>query len=215
MFSILSQGGVMVWFILGASLVALGVFLERFTYYHRVQISLPDFFKGIRNCIKRNSHGEAISICEDAPGPVAQVAKAAILRYDRSRSEIQEALDATAIQEERRLEKNLPALWTVAQTAPLMGLLGTVLGLMNAFQSIQQQEKLTTAVDLAGGVWQALISTGMGLAVAIPTYVAYNYLVSRKTEMLRDMELCATELMNLFVEMERERRRDEFDLSEN
>ena len=214
MWIILSKGGVMVWFILLGSLIGMAVFAERFIHYHRAQISLADFLKGIRNCIRRNNHVEAIAICEDAPGPVAQLARSAILRYDRSRLEIHEAIESTAIQEERRLEKNLSILWTVAQVSPLLGLMGTVIGMMHAFQAIQQKEKLITATDLAGGVWEALIATAFGLAVAIPAYVAYHYLLTRKNEMIRDMELCATELMNIFAELERERRKDEFDLSE-
>ena len=204
----------MVWFIFFASLTGAAVFLERFVHFHRAQISLQDFLKGIRNCVRRSNHVEAVAICEDAPGPVAQVARTAILRYDRSRSEIHEAVEATAIQEERRLEKNLPILWTVAQISPLLGLMGTVMGMMRAFRTIQLQEKLVFAGDLAGGVWEALIATAFGLAVAIPAYVAYNYLLARKNEMIRDMEICATELMNVFAELERERRKDEFDLSE-
>lgn len=214
MLSILSQGGVLVWFIFLASLIGLGIFLERFVHYHRAQIVLNDFLKGIRNCVRRSNYVEAIAICEDAPGPVAQVARTAILRHDRSRSEIHEAIEAVAIQEERRLDQRLPILWTIAQITPLFGLLGTVVGMIRAFKTIESQQKLITATDLAGGVWQALITTGFGLAVAIPTYVAYHYLVSRKTEMIRDMELCATELMNVFAELERERRKDEFDLTE-
>ncbi len=213
MLVVLAKGGIIVWFILFASLVGMAVFVERFVSYHRAQIALGDFLKGIRNCIRRNNHVEAIAICNDVPGPVAQVARSAILKYDRSRSEIQEAIEATAIQEERRLEKNLPILWTVAQATPLLGLLGTVMGMIRAFQSIQQQGKLITA-DLASGIWQALIATALGLAVAIPTYVAYNYLLARKNEMIRDMELCATELMNIFADLEREHRKDEFDVSQ-
>jgi len=215
MLVILANGGVMVWFILLASAAGMAIFIERFVHYHRAQISLHDFLKGIRNCIRRNNHVEAISICDDAPGPVAQVARTAILRYDRNRSEIQEAVEATAIQEERRLEKNLPILWTIAQVTPLMGLMGTVLGMMRAFETIQKQGKLITVTDLAGGVWEALIATAFGLAAAMVVYVAHNFLVSRKNEMIRDMELCATELMNTFAELERERRKDEFDLSES
>ncbi len=214
MFEKLSEGGMMVWFILFASLVGAAVFIERFIHYHRAQIALGDFLKGIRNCVRRNNHLEAMSICDDAPGPVAQVARTAILRHDRSYSEIREAIEATAIQEERRLEKNLPLLWTVAQVAPLLGLLGTVIGMMKVFQTIQMQEKLITATHLVGGVWQALITTAMGLTVAIAAYVGYHYLSSRKNEMIRDMELCATELINIFADLEREQRKDEFDLSE-
>jgi len=214
MFAILAKGGVMVWFILAAGLFGLWFFLERFMHYHRAQIALADFLKGIRNCIRRNSHVEAIAICNDAPGPVARVARTAILRHDRNRSEIQEAIEATAIQEERKLEKHLPVLWTVAQVAPLLGMTGTVFGMMEAFQSIQQQGKLLTAADLAGGIWEALIATAMGLVIAVAAYVGHTFLVSRKNELVRDMEICATELMNVFAEAERERRKDEFDLSE-
>lgn len=210
---ILSQGGVMVWFILSVSLVGMAIFAERFIHYHRAQIHLSDFLKGIRNCIRRNNHVEAISICNDTPGPIPQVARAAILRHDRSRSEIHEAIEGVAIQEERRLERNLPVLWTVAQVAPLLGLIGTVLGLIRAFR-ISLGKGGNIAQELADGVWQALISTGLGLTVAVCAYVAYNYLAWRKNEMIRDMELCATELMNVFAELERERRKDEFDLSE-
>jgi biopolymer transport protein ExbB len=215
MLLILAKGGVMVWFILAASLVGMVIFAERYIHYHRAQIALRDFLKGLRNCVRRGNFVEAIAICEDAPGPVAQIARTALLRHDHNRVEIQEATEATAIQEERRLERNLPILWTVAQVTPLMGLLGTVFGMMDAFATIQEEEKLITAPHLAGGVWQALISTAFGLAVAIVAYVAYNFLVSRKNEMIRDMELCATDLMNAFAESERVRRKDEFDLTES
>lgn len=215
MLTILSNGGVMAWFILAAGILGMAVFAERFVHYHRAQIVLADFLKGIRNCIRRNNHTEAIAICEDAPGPVAQVARTAILRHDRSRSEIHEAIESVAIQEERRLEKNLPVLWTVAQVTPLLGMIGTVFGMIRAFRKIQEAGKLIIATDLAEGVWQALTTTGMGLAAAVCAYVAYNYLVWRKNELIRDMELCGTELMNAFAETERERRKDEFDLSES
>src|ERR1043166_2584864 len=95
---ILSKGGIMVWFIISASLVGMSVFAERFIHYHRAQIVLADFLNGIRNCIRRNNHVEAITLCDDATGPVAQVARSAILRHDRSRSEIHEAVEATALQ---------------------------------------------------------------------------------------------------------------------
>lgn len=214
MLGLLFKGGPIVWFILCASVIGVAVFAERYIHFHRAQIALQDFIKGLRNCIRRNNPVEAVAICEDVPGPVARVAKTAILHYDRNRNEIQDAVESVAILEERQLDRNLPILWTVAQTTPLLGLLGTVLGMMHAFKIIQQEGKLITAADLASGVWEALIATGLGLAVAIPAYVAYNYLLSRKNELVRDMELCATELMNVFSELERERRKDEFDLSE-
>ncbi len=204
----------MVWFILLASLAGSAVFLERFIHFHRSQIVLNDFIKGIRNCVRRNSPVEAIAICDDTPGPVARVAKVAILHADRNRADIREAIDGTALQEERLLDKNLPILWTLAQITPLLGLLGTVIGMMRAFHHIQSEGRLVAATDLAGGIWEALVATGMGLAVAIPLYVAHQFLLNRKNEIIRDMEICVTELMNVFADLERERRKDEFDLSE-
>ena len=214
MYVVLSNGGAMVWFILLASMVGVAVFMERLIYYHRSQIAVADFLKGIRNCLKRNNQVEAISICENTPGPVARIAKTTILHSDRNRSDIREAIDAVAIQEDRLLERNLPILWTVVQITPLLGLLGTVIGMVKAFKRIQEEGRLVTATDLAGGIWEALIATGFGLAVAVIGYVAYQFLHARKTDMVRDRDWCATDLINIFAELERVRRKDEFDLSE-
>ena len=99
-----------------------------------------------------------------------------------------------------RLEKHLPVLATIAHIAPLLGLLGTVTGMIRSFQVIQMKALALAPVnpgDLAGGIWEALLATVAGLAVAIPTYVAYNYLTSQVDNLVYDMERSATDLVNL------------------
>lgn len=201
-FQILSKGGVLLWMLLGLSLVAMGIFIERVLFYHRSQINTEQFMKGIRNVLQRGSLTEAISICDETPGPVAQVVKMALLKHDRSREEIRETIEDVGLVEVPRLEKNLVPLATIAHVAPLIGLLGTVLGLIRAFQVIQEKGQPALVGDISSGIWQALVCTAAGLAVAIPAYIAYNYLVSRVDSIVLDMEKCATEMVNYFAARE-------------
>src|SRR5437773_1233362 len=176
----LSQGGLMIWVILLASAVGVVVFIERVLHYHRAQINSMEFLNGVRNVLRRDNVVEAISICDATPGPVARLVKAAILNREKGREQVREALEEAGLLEVPRLESKLNLLATVAQIAPLMGLLGTVLGFIRIFQVIQASGFINTpAGDLANGVWEALICTAFGLALAIPSYAGYNYLVSR------------------------------------
>jgi biopolymer transport protein ExbB len=128
--------------------------------------------------------------------------KAGILKHDRSRPEIREAIEDAAVGEIPVLEKNLSMLATVAHIAPLLGLLGTVTGMVRAFQVIEQKATALQPVnpkDLAGGIWEALLTTVFGLCVAIPTYVAYNYFVTKVNGFILEMEKSATDLVNLLA----------------
>jgi biopolymer transport protein ExbB len=146
---------------------------------------------------------EALDLCDRTGGPIAAILKAGILKHDRPRNEIREAIEDASIHEVPRLERNLPVLATLAHVAPLLGLLGTVTGLVKAFQVIENKATVLNPInpgDLAGGIWEALLTTVFGLCVAIPTYVAYNYLVSRVDGFVLDMERSATDLMNILGE---------------
>lgn len=190
----------MIWVILAASAAALGVFIERLLHYHRAQINSMEFLNGVRNVLKRDNVVEAISICDATPGPVARLVKVAILNRERGREGVREALEEAGLVEVPPLEEKLNLLATIAQIAPLLGLLGTVLGFIKIFAQLQSLSTLATVQDLSGGVWQALICTAAGLAVAIPCYAAYNYLVSRVNAIVLDMEKAATEIVNIVNE---------------
>src|SRR6266576_6629363 len=129
----LKFGGPMIWPILGASATALVVFFRRILHYHRAQINSMEFLNGVRNVHKRDNVVEAISICDATPGPVARLVKTAILNRDGGRDPVREALEEAGLTEVPRLEEKLNLLATIAQLAPLLGLLGTVLGFMQTF----------------------------------------------------------------------------------
>jgi biopolymer transport protein ExbB len=191
----------MIWLILFASAVALVVFIQRVLLYHRAQINSMEFLNGVRNVLKRDNVVEALSICDATPGPVARLVKVAILSRDRGREGVREALEEAGLVEVPPLEDKLNLLATIAQITPLMGLLGTVLGFIRIFTTLQAQGTQAHAEMLAGGVWEALICTAAGLAVAIPCYAAYNYLVSRVNAIVLDMEKAATEIVNIVTEL--------------
>ncbi len=195
----LSDGGWMIWLIMATSAVALAVFLERLLQYHREQINSGEFLNGVRNVLKRDNVVEALAICDATPGPVARLVKVAILNRDRSRFAVQEALEDAGAWEVTRLEQKLHLLATIAQIAPLMGLLGTVLGFMDVFKGIEAAGLSAHASQLSKGIWEALTCTAAGLAVAIPAYAGYNYLVGRVNAIVLDMEQASSEIVNIVV----------------
>jgi len=200
MLEYMRRGGPIMWVIFLCSVIALAVVIERIFQLRRSGINSNKFMNKISNLLKRNKILEAIEMCNQTPGPFPQVMKAGILKHDRSRPEIREAIEDAATGEIPSLEKNLNVLATIAHITPLLGLLGTVIGMLSCFQVIEQKSTALQPVnprDLAGGIWQALLATVFGLCVAIPTYVAYNYLASKVNGFITDMEKNATDLVNL------------------
>jgi len=197
---LVTNGGPVIWLILAASAVVVVVFIERVLHYHRAQINSMEFLNGVRNVLKRDNVVEALSICDATPGPVARLVKVAILNREKGRERVREALEEAGLVEVPPLEDKLNLLATIAQITPLMGLLGTVLGFIKIFTTLQNSQTLANLQDLSGGVWEALICTAAGLAVAIPCYAAYNYLVSRVNAIVLDMEKAATEIVNIVAE---------------
>jgi biopolymer transport protein ExbB len=128
---------------------------------------------------------------------VARLVKTAVLNHEKGREAVREALEEAGLLEVPRLENKLNVLATIAQIAPLMGLLGTVLGFIDVFASIQDQGFQVQTSVLARGVWKSLYCTAVGLAVAIPSYAGYNYLVSRVNSIVLDMEKASNEILNI------------------
>src|ERR1035441_7495169 len=133
----LAEGGLMIWAIVAASALALAGFFERLLVYHSEQINSTEFLNGVRNVLKRDNVVEAIAICDATPGPVARLVKVAILNRERGREAVREALEDAGAWEVPRLEQKLNLLATIAQIAPLLGLLGTVLGFMDVFKAVE------------------------------------------------------------------------------
>ncbi len=200
MWGLIIKGGPLMFLILLCSVIALAVVLERLWHLRRAKINTEEFMEDIAETLRRNKIMEAIDKCNAMPGPIAHILKAGILKHDRPRIEIKEAIEDAGLHEVPRLEKNLGALATIAHISPLLGLLGTVTGMVRAFQVIEQKAIVLMPInpgDLAGGIWEALITTVAGLSVAIPTYVAYNFLVSKVDGFVLEMEKSATDIINI------------------
>jgi len=197
---LLAHGGPVLYLILLSSAVAVVVFIERFLHCHRAQINSTEFLNGVRTVLKRENVVEALSICDATPGPVARLVRTAILNRDQGRERVREALEEAGLAEVPRLEEKLNLLATIAQLAPLLGLLGTVLGFIDTFGNMTDAGLYAHVGQLSAGIWKALVCAAAGLAVAIPAHAGYNYLVSRVNSIVLDMERAATEIVNIVTE---------------
>jgi len=195
-----ASAGPMLWIILFAGAAGIVVFIERALHCHRAQINSREFLSGVRTVLKRDNVVEAISICDATPGPVARLVKTAILNRDFGRDRVRESLEEAGLAEVPRLERRLDLLATIAQIAPLLGLLGSVLGFIKSFTTLQGQALYANSALMSQGVGQALVCTAAGLAVAIPIHAGYNYLVSRVNAIVTDMERTANEIVNVVTE---------------
>lgn len=194
MLPLFMKGGPLVWVIMASGVVALVVFLERVLHLHRARIKSEDFMKGIINNLNRGNIAEAVTICDGTPGPVAYIVRTAILNRGADKETIREAIDYAGRTEIARMERRLAWLATIAQTAPLFGLLGTVLGMMKSLLFMQQQSLVQSPL-VAQGLLEAMVATATGLTVAIPCYIAFNFLVGRVEKIVLDMERAASEIL--------------------
>ncbi|OGV49224.1 MAG: biopolymer transporter ExbB [Lentisphaerae bacterium GWF2_44_16] len=215
-YQMMIDGGPVMWVILACSIVAMFVFLEKWFHFHREQVNVGELVTGLINVLKRDGIVEAISLCDNTPGPVARVLMSAILAYEKGDEDIRQAIEDAALTEVPRLERRLNLLATVAYIAPLLGLLGTVLGMMGAFQKIHTKAGIyLSAADLSGDINMALITTAAGLCVAIPCYVAYNYLVSRVQSFALEIEKASSEIIYFFKHRQPERKSENAERQQN
>ena len=188
---LINDGGPIMWVILAGSLIAVFVFLKKVFQFHREEINVRELLRGLFNVLKRDGFVEAITLCDNTPGPAARLLGAAILAYERGDEDIRQAIDDAALEEMPKLERHINLLGTIGFVMPLIGFLGTVLGMMRAFQVAANAEALS-AERISEAVNMALITTASALVVAIPCYIAYNYLVARVNSITLDMEKVIT-----------------------
>jgi len=197
LWTLIVKGGIIMVPIIIAGVLTLAIVIERLISLRNAEIDNEKFIKDIEEYLKRRKIKEAIQLCEAQDKPVPRVIKAGLLKSDRSREEIKEAIEDAANHEIPVLEKYLGIVATIATLSPLLGLLGTVTGLIKAFMVIEARGGLVNPGELAGGIWEALVTTVAGLVVAIPAYLAYNYFVSRVNNIILQMEKSATRLIDI------------------
>ncbi len=198
-YRIFVQGGPVMWLLVLLGLAALIIFIERALFLHRGQIRSTEFLGGIKNLLLKQRLMEALTLCEETPGPVAKMVKAGLRHAADDEQALRLAIQEAAIVEIPVLERRISALAAIAQIAPLFGLLGTLLGMIKTFWLFNQGGNYATPVVLAGGLWEALLTAAAGLIVAIPAHLARHFLTGRVRTLVQDMEWAGSELMRFLL----------------
>ena len=196
------RGGPMMWPLLVAAIFGLTFIIERFWVLYRSKIRTDEFLTKVRAALlKKRSVKDAISVCEEYRGPIAAIMKAGLLKYGSSDEEIEKNIEIAATHELARLERGLAVLASVSNVAPMLGFLGTVTGMINAFGKLSEATQVDPSV-VAGGISEALITTASGLTIAVPTLIFYNWFTSLIAKFVREMETSTNILMETFGEMD-------------
>ena len=196
----MQKGGPVMWFILVCSVLGSAVFLERLIYFHRISVRVGEFMRGLANLIHGRRYQEAQMEAAATKGPVQRVVHAAIIRHSAPRTELKDIVAEAGQLEVPRLERRLGLLATIGFVTPMIGLLGTIVGLIEAFVNISSQSGFASSTDIASGIYQSLLTTAAGLVVSIPCVVAYSYLSARVNSVMHDMERAGIEIVNLLIE---------------
>lgn len=187
-------GGPVFWILLVLAVIALVTYIERLMDLRRAQIDCQDFLKGVINILDSGNDEEALAICEDTGAPVANVVATAIRQRAGSHMVLREAVDSQGRAEIGRLDRRLATLAIIGQVAPLLGLLGTVIGFIKTVMAVNASEVVSRA-DLLDGAMESLVVAALGLAVAIPAAVMYGSLRVRLDRTVVDLEAAASQII--------------------
>jgi len=204
--SLIKAGGPIMIPLLLCSIFAVGIIIEKMIYFALIRTNPKQLKKNVFDLIKANKIKESIHLCDQDRSPLSRILKAGIVKFGSTREDIKENIEDISLYVIPKLESRLNALATIAHISPLLGLLGTVTGMTASFHTIQIRAASLNPVtpgDLAGGIGEALLTTVAGLMIAIPAFVAYNYLVNRVNQIVLEMERGATELINLMNQISR------------
>lgn len=198
-FSLMHQGGLIMWPMLFLSLFGFIIFMERTLFLHKGQIRTNDFLAGIKNLLRRHRLIEALTLCEETPGPVPGIVKAALLHYSEGEERMRAAIESAAIVEIPALERRVGTIGAFVRVAPMLGMLGTVLGLLTTFKELQAEGAYAHLGVLSAGLTQALICTAVGLAIAIMAHLGHHFLLGRVRALVNDMEYAGHDLMQFLL----------------
>lgn len=195
------HGNVILWLLVLCSAFAITIFIERLHFLYRSENRGNQFLLGVKKFIKEGSILEALKVCEETEGSVSNIVKSGLLKHDRGRDRIEKAMEAQGQEEMARLEKNAKNLALVAHLSPLIGLLGTVLGLIDAFSKMRLTPLMEVSTTQIGESMQyALVTTAAGLVVAIPSLMGYHYLQSRIESLALEMQTTANQVVDLLIQ---------------
>jgi biopolymer transport protein ExbB len=200
MWSYFVKGGPVMWPLLLLSILGVTVAIWRWVALRQATRNVPQLMRELRGKLLNGDVPGAVQVCESVKGPVASIVKAGLLRFGRPKDEVEMGLQDASAHELAVLERGLPVLATTAMIAPLLGFLGTVTGMINSFDALAAVG-LNNPAAVAKGISEALITTAAGLIIAIPIQMAYNYLVTRVNDLVRNMESAANLVLEALADI--------------
>lgn len=199
MFSLIKKGGPIMIPLGIASLLALALGLERLISQSKERVMPDSFIDGLKKAWSDDSTGkQALAYCDESGGTVGHIFKAGIRRVKMGREAVEKAIDDVGSREADRMKRSLRPLRNIAMVAPLLGLLGTVYGMIDAFQKTSQMGGTASTAMLATGIYEALVTTAAGLTIAIPVLLFYNYLSGRVDRLIDDIDEAGAEFVFSF-----------------
>ena len=195
--------------ILLASIIAVAIIIERYIVIRKSKLNIPACLVKIRGMLKKKNIEGAIEYCMEEKSPAANIIKKGLKKYHLGHDRVREVIESAGKQEVHKLEKGLSVLATISGVAPLLGFLGTVTGMISAFMRIEDLQGAANPSDLAGGIWEALLTTAFGLAVGIIAYTFYNYLVSGINKLVHGMEVISNDVVDLLEDADKPHSIDE------
>jgi len=193
-FEVLAQGGLVMVPLAICSILSLAIIIEKFFVYRKKKIFKPEVVSIVQNISSSDDYKMALNICQKYTSPLSNLVNIILSNHDQPLEDIKEDVVDQGRQEIRFLERGLTILETVAAIAPILGLLGTVLGMIKVFSVISLQG-VGDAASLSSGISEALISTAIGLSIGIPTLVFYNYFDRRAQNIILDIENISNDLI--------------------
>ncbi len=188
------------WVLLVLSVFGFVVFLERSLFLHKAQVKTDQFLAGIKNNLRNRRLIEALTVCETVPGPVASVVKSALLHHADGEERMRMGVQAAALVEIPIMERRIGTLSALARTAPLIGLVGTLLGMVQAFFAVDgAAASYPVFGTLLGGLAEALLTTLAGLLLAIMAHFAHHFLHGRVRALVNDMEYAGHNIMEFIL----------------
>jgi biopolymer transport protein ExbB len=194
------KGKAFMWPLLACAIIGVAFIFERLWTLSRATINTRKFLDKVTTALKEGGVTSAADVCAKTRGPIASIFHAGLMKADRGIGEVEKAIEGAGAIEMSFLERGLVWLATIANIAPMLGFLGTVSGMINAFEAIARAGDIEPSL-VASGISEALITTATGLAIAIPIQAAHNFFVSKIDKLVIDMEESSTALLDTLVEM--------------
>ncbi len=197
LFEVMTRGGLVMWPILLCSLLVVYVILERWMLFRRARLDVGQFLLKLKSLYRHGDISAVLSYCSQKDSPIANIIRRGVLKHGQGVAKMHEAVEFAAREEMFGLERRLSLLASVSGVAPLLGFLGTVLGCIAVFQSIEHKGGLVIPAELAAGIWSALLSTAFGLSVGLVALVAYNWTIAHVRKLVHTMESASNDFLEM------------------